>query len=344
MSHQNFLRLALFATSVAVVVVVLGAYVRLTDAGLGCPDWPGCYGHIGVPSSEAALARANAVFPDRPVEPEKAWNEMIHRYLASFLGLLILALAWFAWKRRNEPDQLVVLPFVLVGLVCLQGAMGMWTVTLLLKPAVVTAHLIGGMSTTALLFWLALRHGGLFTLSVLADQAKSVDYGRWRLYAGFGLIVLSAQIILGGWTSTNYAALACPDLPTCHGQWLPWWDAKQAFTVWGTLGIDYEGGVLSNEARVTIHATHRLGALITFLYIGGLAIWMLIAAPTIVKRAALTVLALLCLQVGLGIANVALLLPLPLAVAHNGVAALLLLSMLALIHTISSSPAVISRA
>ena len=335
MSHQTFLKIALASVTVALIVVVLGAYVRLTDAGLGCPDWPGCYGHIGVPTTATEVERANAAFPERPVEQYKAWNEMLHRYLASFLGLMILALAAIAWRRRKEPGQLVVLPFGLVLLVCLQGAMGMWTVTLLLKPAIVTAHLLGGMATTALLGWLALRHGNLFTrASVGALVAMNSDV-RWRPWALLGLAILAGQIFLGGWTSTNYAALACPDFPTCHGQWLPWWDADQAFRIWDTLEVNYEGGVLSNEARVTIHAVHRLGALITFSYIGGLALWMLISATPPTKRAAVAVLVLLSLQVGLGIANVVFSLPLPVAVAHNGVAALLLLSLLTLVHMIS---------
>ncbi|MEM7406077.1 MAG: COX15/CtaA family protein [Pseudomonadota bacterium] len=328
-SQQWILRLSLAATAIAVCVVVLGAWVRLTDAGLGCPDWPGCYGHIGVPDTPEEVAAANAAYPERPVETQKAWNEMIHRYLASFLGLVILVIAWLALKERNRPHQLVALPLGLVALVILQGLMGMWTVTLLLKPAVVTAHLLGGMATTSLLFWLALRHGRLFTYNQNAATA------RWLPWSLVGLGILTMQIALGGWTSTNYAALACPDFPTCHGQWMPWWDADQAFQVWHGLGQDFEGGVLSNEARVTIHATHRLGALVTFLYIGGLALWIAVSSPGLLRIAACLVLILLGIQVALGIANIVMYLPLSIAVAHNGVAALLLLSLVTLIHVIN---------
>lgn len=327
-SERWILRLSLAATAIAVCVVVLGAWVRLTDAGLGCPDWPGCYGHIGVPDTPEEVAAANAAYPERPVETQKAWNEMIHRYLASFLGLVILVIAWLAIKDRKRPQQLVALPLGLVALVILQGIMGMWTVTLLLKPAVVTAHLLGGMATTALLFWLALRHGRLFT------HGAGPPTDRWLPWSLVGLAILIMQIALGGWTSTNYAALACPDFPTCHGEWMPWWDADQAFKVWHGLGQDFEGGVLSNEARVTIHATHRLGALVTFLYIGGLALWIAVSGPGLLRIAAILVLVLLGIQVALGIANIVMYLPLSIAVAHNGVAALLLLSLVTLIHVI----------
>ena len=325
MKKSLFVRLAWTATAVAVVVVVLGAFVRLTDAGLGCPDWPGCYGHIGVPDTPQQIAAANAAFPQRPVEIEKAWYEMIHRYLASGLGLVILIMAYQAWRHRDHPKQLVALPLILVALVIAQGMLGMWTVTMLLKPAIVTAHLIGGMTTTALLWWVTLRQQQLW----LGPAPKpTLPAG----VLGLGVAILALQIALGGWTSTNYAALACPDFPTCHGQWLPMWDAANAFKVWHGLGVDYEGGILSNEARVTIHAVHRLGALVAFLYIGGLTLWVISRASGAVRTAAGTVLVLLLIQVGLGISNIVYSLPLPVAVAHTGVALLLLLAMVTLVH------------
>ena len=327
--HKTFFRLSVLAVVIALVVVVFGAYVRLTDAGLGCPDWPGCYGHIDVPRTAAEIENANQAYPDRPVEVEKAWNEMIHRYLASFLGLVILALAFTAWRRRAEADQQVALPLSLVGLVIFQGMLGMWTVTLLLKPAIVTGHLLGGMTITALLWLLALRHSGIFMPTTQPPAHRTYTW-----LAALGLVILSFQIALGGWTSTNYAAMACPDFPTCHTHWLPWWDAEQAFTIWHGLGADYEGGVLSNEARVTIHAVHRLGALITFLYIGALAVFIGARERGVLRAIAVTVLMCLIIQVGLGIANVVMSLPLPVAVAHNGGAALLLLTLITLLHSV----------
>ena len=235
-------------------------------------------------------------------------------------------MAVVAWRRRREPEQLVALPIALVLLVMAQGMLGMWTVTLLLKPAVVTAHLMGGMTTTALLWWVTLRQQRLWIDNRPPSLAPSLPY------LNVAIVILAVQIFLGGWTSTNYAALACPDFPTCHGYWLPLWDAQQAFTLWHGLGVDYEGGVLSNEARVTIHAIHRLGAAITFLYIGGLSLWIIIRQLGAVRRAAITVLSLLLLQIGLGISNVVFSLPLPVAVAHNGVALALLLALITLVH------------
>jgi cytochrome c oxidase assembly protein subunit 15 len=313
----------------ALSVVVLGAYVRLTDAGLGCPDWPGCYGHIDVPRTAAEIESANQAYPDRPVEIGKAWNEMLHRYLASFLGLVIVVLAFSAWRRRQRRQQQVALPLSLVALVIFQGLLGMWTVTLLLKPAIVTGHLLGGMTITALLWLLALRHCGLFM-----PTTQPTAHRTYMWLSALGLVILSLQIALGGWTSTNYAAMACPDFPTCHTQWLPWWDADQAFKIWHGLGADYEGGVLTNEARVTIHAVHRLGALITFLYIGALAVFIATRECGNLRGIALIVLACLVIQVGLGIANVVMSLPLPVAVAHNGGAAVLLLTMITLLHSV----------
>ena len=331
--HKTFFTLSLAAVLIALIVVVFGAYVRLTDAGLGCPDWPGCYGHLDVPKTAAEIKDANQAYPDRPVEVQKAWNEMIHRYLASFLGLVIVLLAFSAWQRRQEPQQQVALPLALVALVIFQGLLGMWTVTLLLKPAIVTGHLLGGMTITALLWLLALRHSGLFS-PISEPDAR----GSYMWLAAFGLVILSCQIALGGWTSTNYAAMSCPDFPTCHTQWLPWWDADQAFKIWHGLGTDYEGGVLSNEARVTIHAVHRLGALISFLYICSLAIFIVMRESGMLRRIAVAVLVCLTFQVGLGIANVVMSLPLPVAVAHNGGAALLLLTMITLLHSVIPRP------
>jgi cytochrome c oxidase assembly protein subunit 15 len=328
MTRTLFYRFALAATLLTLALVMLGAFVRLSDAGLGCPDWPGCYGHlIGVPEAEQHVAAANEAYPERPVEAPKAWKEMVHRYVAGTLGLMILALALMAWRRRREPGQPLVLPLALLGLVIFQAALGMWTVTLLLKPLVVTAHLLGGMATLALLFWLVLKSGA--HLQPLRARAA----GALRGFALAALVVLVLQIFLGAWTSTNYAALACPDFPTCQGHWWPPTDFREAFTLWRGLGMNYEYGVLENTPRLTVHLSHRLGAMITLLVMLGLAAWLIsVERARALRGLGLALLAAVILQVGLGVAIVLLHLPLPLAVAHNGGAALLLLVLVAINH------------
>ena len=333
MNQPLFVKLSLLATALALVVVVLGAYVRLNNAGLGCPDWPGCYGHLTVPTSSHAVAKADQAYPHRPVEAHKAWKEMIHRYFAGTLGLIVFALAAIAWWRRRHgvPDQLVGVPSFLVVLIVFQALLGMWTVTLLVSPPIVMAHLLGGMTTLALLWWLSLRQSGLLAAQGGVDQAIR----RLRPWALAGLVILVCQLALGGWTSANYAALVCPDFPTCQGQWWPHMDFSDAFTLWHTTGVNYEGGVLPNDARVAIHVTHRLGALVTFLFLGTLGMATL-RAPVgrAARRIGAVLLVVLLAQVSLGIANVELSLPLPVAVAHNGVAALLLLTVVALNHSL----------
>jgi len=324
-----FQRLAYAATVLAFCVIVFGAFVRLTDAGLGCPDWPTCYGQIAPPEQHHEIAAAQDAFPGAVIERHKAWHEMIHRYLASTLGLLIIALAVVAWRGRGNPGQPVVLPLLLVLLVCFQGALGMWTVTLLLRPAIVTAHLLMGMCTLGLLAWLAL--GARFT--GFADRQVPVVWA-----ARLGLVVLFVQIALGGWTSTNYAAVQCPDFPTCQGQWWPPTNFHDAFSILGEHGVNYEGGRLENDARVTIHLVHRIGALVTFLYLAGLSALLLRNGDTVVRGLGGAVLLLLLMQVGLGISNVILGLPLPVAVAHNGGAALLLVSLVALNRRLQHRP------
>jgi cytochrome c oxidase assembly protein subunit 15 len=322
-----FRRIALIATVLALCVTVLGAYVRLSHAGLGCPDWPGCYGYLGVPVKDHQIVQANAVLPERPLATDQARKEMVHRYLAGILSLLILGLALLAWRRRREPGQPLALPIFLLGLVIFQALLGMWTVTLLLKPVVVMAHLLGGLATLALLGWLTLRQGGV------VQASGEIEDRSLRLWVLLGLAVIIGQIALGGWTSANYAALACPDFPTCQTQWWPAMDFKEAFILWRGLGISYEGGVLANDARVTIHMMHRLGAAIVLVYLGWLS-WRILttARSKVLRGASMMMLLLLVAQIGLGIANVVLSLPLPVAVAHNGVAALLVLTLVVLNH------------
>ncbi|ACO76362.1 Cytochrome oxidase assembly protein [Azotobacter vinelandii CA] len=323
-------RLALFATLLAFAVVLLGAYTRLTHAGLGCPDWPGCYGFLAVPSGEAQLAHAERRFPDAPVEAEKGWNEMIHRYFAGSLGLLILALALQALRRRTDAGQPRGLPLALLGVVVAQALFGMWTVTLKLWPQVVVAHLLGGMTTLALLFLLALRLAG--RIPALPAPAPGL-----RLLAGAALALSVGQIALGGWVSSNYAAVACLDLPTCHGQWWPQgMDFANAFHLTQAIGPNYLGGMLDGPARTAIHLSHRLGALAVALTLAALA-WRLWRHG--LGRFAALLLAALLLQIGLGVGNVLWQLPLPLAVAHNGGAALLLLSLVLVNYRLRVRPA-----
>ena len=307
---------AVCALLLGVVVVMLGAYTRLVHAGLGCPDWPGCYGFLSVPRSDGALEMAQMRFPDSPVEAFKAWAEMIHRYAAGLLGLTILGLALLALKYRDHQGYPLKLPLGLLALVICQALFGMWTVTLKLWPQVVTAHLLGGFATLSLLFLLCLRLSGRIPadvgLTALRPLARAV------------LVVVTLQIALGGWVSSNYAALACIDLPTCHGQWWPDMDFAAGFNIFQEIGPNYLGGVLYGEGRTAIHFTHRIGALIT------LAVTLLLALR--LYRAGLTTTAaglvlVLLTQVGLGITNVLAHIPLAVAVAHNAVGALLLLTL-----------------
>jgi cytochrome c oxidase assembly protein subunit 15 len=311
-----FIRLARIGTVVALAAVMLGAYVRLTDAGLGCPDWPGCYGRLVVPHPATTAEELGSEFT-RPLEAGKAWREMIHRYLASSLGLICVALAAIAWRNRRQPNQPWRAPLALVALVIFQGLLGMWTVTLLLKPIVVVAHLLGGFATLALLYSLGRWRTARFPQPTAALRTLGL--------AAAAALVL--QISLGGWTSANYAALACPDFPTCQTQWWPAIaDFDEAFVLWRGIGIDYEGGVLDHPARVAVHFTHRLGAVLAALLIALLGAALLRAAETRVDGAA--VLAALLLQLSLGVSIVWFGVPLPVAVLHNGVAALLLLTVI----------------
>ncbi|WP_434457282.1 COX15/CtaA family protein [Stutzerimonas urumqiensis] len=312
-------RLALIATALAVVVVLLGAYTRLTHAGLGCPDWPGCYGFLGVPMSEHKQNLAALRFPDAPLEVHKGWNEMVHRYFAGTLGLVILALAVQAVRRRHTPGQPLKLPLLLLAVVIAQAAFGMWTVTLQLWPQVVTAHLLGGFTTLALLFLLTLRLARADAPSPATPAPR-----RLRMLAGLALLIVIGQVAIGGWVSSNYAAVACLDLPTCHGRWWPEMDFASGFNLTQHIGPNYLGGQLDGEARTAIHVTHRLGALTVAGVLlllawrlqrdgrGALARWLLLA---------------LGIQLSLGVANVLLHLPLAVAVAHNGGGAALLLTL-----------------
>ncbi len=300
--------LVLGCIALASVVVVLGAYTRLVDAGLGCPDWPGCYGFLSVPATPEDVAAAEALFPDSPVEPDKAWPEMVHRYFAASLGLLALAIWAVAWRRRMP----LTLPAALVVLVVAQGIFGAWTVTLKLWPQVVTVHLLGGFATLALLWIYALGIGAVRSLPVPGTLARHAG-------AAIGIVVL--QVALGGWTSSNYAALACPDFPACHGSLLPDMDFRAGFNLAQDVGPNYLGGLMTSEARVAIQMTHRLGAFIVLLAVGWLAF-------RLVGPLRWTLAGVLIVQFGLGVANVLAQLPLAVATLHNAGAALLLLALI----------------
>lgn len=316
----------LLAVVLALIVVILGAYTRLSDAGLGCPDWPGCYGHVGVPGTAEAIERANEAFAHRPVEPAKAWKEMVHRYAAGLLGLVVLVITISAWRRGTRR----LLATALLALIAFQAALGMWTVTLQLKPVIVMGHLLGGFGVLSLL-WL----GYLGARSYVPDRRAPPL--RLRRLALIGIAVLVVQIALGGWTSANYAALACPTFPKCMGEWWPPMDLADGFVLWRGLGVNYEFGVLDSPARVAVHMAHRAWALVALAYLGFVGLYTARRCTGPLRAVAVALLVLLAAQVSLGIANVWLGLPLPVAAAHNAVAAALLLALLTLTHTLYRS-------
>jgi cytochrome c oxidase assembly protein subunit 15 len=310
-STRWFRRIALIGALLSFFVVVLGAWVRLTDAGLGCPDWPGCYGHA-YPQAELGFA--------------KAWHEMVHRYFAGSLVTIIALLAAWAIVNRKKPDQPLLPVIALFAIVCLQATLGALTVTLLLKPLIVTAHLVGGLSTLAVLWWLALTP---------ESRTRLAGERSLRAFAWAGLAVLVLQILLGGWTSTNYAAVACPDFPTCQQSWWPKTDYRNAFVLWRGLAIDYEGGILGGPARVAIHWTHRLGAIVagTVLLVLGISAAVRGATRRVKWAGALLFVAVI-LQISLGIATVHWGVPLPVATSHNAGAAFLVVALVTLLRAL----------
>ena len=357
--------LAVLAAVFAFGLVMFGAFVRLSNAGLSCPDWPTCYGKASWPHHEQAVAAANAAFPDRPYEASKAWREQVHRMLAGTLGVLVLLLALLSARRdrtvmlaiivsavfaaagvalylhgeRDWSSGLALLAILLptagafwlreraaqkmsvlaLAVIIFQAMLGMWTVTLLLKPIVVMGHLLGGITTFGLLAYAALRCHGF--------GSRDDRFAVLRRWVVLGIVLLACQIALGGWTSANYAALACgTDFPTCLGQWAPPTDFRQGFVLWREVGVNYEGGVLDMAARSAIQIAHRIGALVVFCYLAWLALQ---ASRRGLRGFGFAIAVVLVAQVLLGISNVHFGLPLPVATAHNGVAALLLFVLLA---------------
>lgn len=319
----------LLSVCFALFVVMLGAYTRLTDAGLGCPDWPGCYGHMVLPNQDEALSQAQANYPAVPIEQRKAWTEMLHRYAAGTLGLFILSIGgWAVLARYRQQPFPFWGPMLLIGLLFFQAALGMWTVTWKLLPVVVMGHLLGGISILATLWWCYLASRRHFPL------LPHFQYERFRPWAVAGVVIVFCQIALGGWVSSNYAGLSCIGFPTCNGQLWPSLDFAHAFDVFSAVGANYQGGRLDSSARITIQFVHRLGAVVTFLYVASLATVLFIKGEHRQRRVALITLACLVIQFSLGIINVVHLLPLSVAVAHNGVAAVLLLCMLTIVDRV----------
>lgn len=307
-------KLLVVAIILTLCVVSLGAYVRLSDAGLGCPDWPGCYGKLlGVPDNHTEITHAENAFPHAPVEIDKAWKEMVHRYLASILGFVIILLAASAiWSRQSPPK---ITPYIfLVGLVGVQGALGMLTVTWLLKPVIVTLHLLGGMLILATLVSMHARENP----SWVKNNAFHTQSAAWLVTA-----VILFQIALGGWTSTNYAAMACIDYPLCQGQWIPDdLDWSHAFVFNRELGQTSDGQMLSLQTLTAIHWTHRSFALVVLIACVTLALHLRKKADT--ANMGNWLFAAIVFQVLIGISNVWLQWPLSLAVLHNTGAAILL--------------------
>ena len=316
-----------FTILLALCVIVFGAYVRLTDAGLGCPDWPGCYGFVTVPQTAGDYLSVEQNFPGEIVDEGKAWREMIHRYIASLLGFLILLMFlkdFFSYRNNAGSLKDLKLSAALLALVIFQGMLGMWTVTLKVHPLVVTGHLIGGLTTLSLLFF--------YYRNLESSDEKFISAPKAMIA---GLSILALQIILGGWTSTNYAALGCPDLPLCYGEvWPSNMDFEEGFLKWQEVGVNYEGGQLSPSARTAIHFVHRLGAILVLFALGRLGLKYLKHSSDRIRKASGIMLIALLAQLAIGTLMVWFGIPLFLATAHNAFAALLLLSFINLLYTV----------
>ena len=307
--------LSLFGICFAFVVIALGAWTRLVDAGLGCPDWPGCYGFVVFPTTEAEIQLAESRYPQFPYEIDKAIPEVVHRYFAAALGFLAIMLVYFAFKYQL-PKKIKAITSFLLFFICCQGLFGYLTVSLKLLPIIVTGHLFGGFITLSLFFYLFLN---------TTNGIKNHNIGHLKVLGGIALFALIVQIFLGVWTSTNYASLACADFPTCQGKFIPEMDFREGFNLAQEVGPNYLYGLLDNEARVAIHYSHRISAIVlTIIFLILISrLWFSSAAPL-----ASTLGVILVTQISLGIMNVVYVLPLYIAIAHNLVAALLLLATL----------------
>lgn len=323
-SLVSFRRWARFGALLAAIVVIVGAWVRLTNAGLGCPDWPGCYGHVHPAQVVAQVDTATAAYASRPFDYQKALHEMVHRYIASTLGLVVLGLAIYAWRHRRNPRQPLRLPLILPLIIGCQGALGAFTVTMLLTPVIVTSHLLGGLTTLSILWWLSLTP---------EERSSTAAERGLRPLAVIAFAALIMQLFLGGWTSTNYAAVACPDFPTCQGSYHPDTNFGEAFRFTHEAGKDYEGGVLPQAARTAIHFTHRIGAVIagSLLILTGLMVALRARSPR-VRTAGLALLGAAALQWLIGMNLIWQGFPLWLGTGHNAGAVVLLLATLTVLR------------
>lgn len=331
-SQRWLRRFCILAVILAAGVITLGAWTRLSDAGLGCPDWPGCYGHLDVRKAIEHVATTNETTPGALREAHKTVPEMVHRYFASTLGLVIIIIAALSFVNRKREKQPLKLPLFLVALVIFQGILGMWTVTMGLQPTIVMLHLLGGFTTFTLLVLLTAR---VFRWPSFLNDC---DVLTLKPLASITLAAIILQIALGGWTASNYAAVACTDLPVCEEGWQDRLNFEEAFIFWGHEHDkpDYEYGVLNNEARTTIHVMHRFGALMVTLLVLLLVGKILLRARSVFFRNfALVILGILSLQIGLGLSNVMFAVPLDVAVAHNFVAVILLASLVLFIRAIN---------
>ncbi len=328
-------RLTLVTIAFTAVVIILGAWTRLADAGLGCPDWPGCYGHLDVRQAHSYVDQTNRENPGTYREAFTTIPEMIHRYFAGTLGLLVLAITALSWVNRKQPGQPLALPSGLLALVIFQALLGKWTVTMGLQPTIVLLHLAGGFTTLILLCWLAAR------LYQWPGTVRDAAVRGLKPLAIVTLVVMSLQTALGGWTAANYAAVACTELPICEAGWTQRLDFGEAFTFFGHDhdGPDYEFGVLEHEGRTTIHVMHRIGALVAFVFAGALAIALLWRArSTLFRNFGLAIGAALLVQFGLGVSNIVFHVPLSVAVAHNFGAAVLLVVLVLFLRAIHHEP------
>jgi heme a synthase len=306
-------------------LIMFGAFTRLTDSGLGCPDWPGCYGEANPLQAHAHISAAEAAMPTGPVTAIKAWIEMIHRYLAMGVGVLIVSMTLIAWRgwiasKRQDAKFEPWLPSALLGFVCLQGAFGAWTVTQKLQPVIVTTHLLLGLTLLALLAWLAARQSEHRPVAATALTLRTP--------AVAALTLLAVQIALGGWVSTNYAALACSDFPLCHGNVIPEMDFANGFTLWRHLGKTATGDFLPFPALTAIHWTHRSFAFVVVAVVA----WVAHRALHVqgLRKTGRWLLIVVAMQFLIGMSTIFLQWPLALAVAHNGAAALLVLLLIML--------------
>ena len=323
MEERTLSKISFFGVFLTLVVISLGAWVRLTDAGLGCPDWPGCYGILGTPDTDVEIQQAKILFPESIIDIDKAHREMMHRYFAGMLGIYVLVLSFLS--NRYSKERYIFVPVLLVLLIIFQSLLGMWTVTELVKPTIVTAHLVTAMITASLIFWNGLK---FFHPNIDSQNQKLF------LIGVLCTVVLIIQIIIGGWTSTNYASLACTDFPKCLGQWWPDnMKFKDAFVISGLPNINYEGGHLTHESKITIHFIHRFWALCTTALFSLLFIYIFYFQKSCTfKRIGLLILFIFLIQIFLGISNVVYSLPLSIAALHTTNASVLLLSMTLLLY------------